>query len=72
MPLEADGSAAEMVVNTSAMDVLRRLPGVTEGNYRALMQAAGSHHISDHGVPEIRALQKQACKDLSEHWPWCA
>ena len=41
MPLEADGSAAETIVNTSAIDVLRRLPGVTEGNYRPLMQAAG-------------------------------
>ena len=41
VPLEADGTAAETIVNTSAIDVLRRLPGVTEGNYRPLMQAAG-------------------------------
>ena len=41
MPLEADGTAAETIVNTTAIDVLRRLPGVTEGNYRPLMQAAG-------------------------------
>ena len=41
VPLEADGSATETIVNTSAIDVLRRLPGVTEGNYRPLMKAAG-------------------------------
>lgn len=46
MPLEADGSAAETIVNTSAIDVLRRLPGVTEGNYRPLMQAAGESPVS--------------------------
>ena len=33
----------ETIVNTSAIDVLRRLPGVTEGNYRPLMKAAGKH-----------------------------
>ena len=42
VPLDAVSTAAETVVNTSAMDVLRRLPGVTEGNYRDLMQAAGA------------------------------
>ncbi len=41
VPLEADGSATETIVNVSAIDVLRRLPGVTEGNYRPLMKAAG-------------------------------
>ena len=42
LPLDAVGTATETVVNTSAVDVLRRLPGVTEGNYRDLMQAAGA------------------------------
>jgi hypothetical protein len=42
VPLDAVGTATETVVNTSAVDVLRRLPGVTEGNYRDLMQAAGA------------------------------
>ncbi len=46
MPLEVDGSATETIVNTSAMDVLRRLPGVTEGNYRPLMKAAGAPQIA--------------------------
>lgn len=36
------GAAAETVVNTAAVDLLRRLPGVTEGNFRALMNAADS------------------------------
>eukprot|EP00884_Botryococcus_braunii_P016193 jgi/Botrbrau1/3257/Bobra.174_1s0029.1 len=38
----AGGTAAETVVNTAAVDLLRRLPGVTEANFRAVMNAAGS------------------------------
>lgn len=44
--MDADGvppaAGTESVVNTAAIDVLRRLPGVTEANYRPLMAAAGS------------------------------
>ena len=29
-------------MNTTAVDMLRRLPGVTEGNFRQLITAAGS------------------------------
>ena len=52
VPLEADGSATETIVNVSAIDVLRRLPGVTEGNYRPLMKAAGesSGYVSAIGM----------------------
>ena len=32
----------ESVINQSAVDLLRRLPGVTEANFRPLMAAAGS------------------------------
>ena len=45
IPLDPDGmpdSQAEAVVNTAAVDMLRRLPGVTEANFRPLMQAADS------------------------------
>ncbi|KAL6779933.1 XPF1 [Auxenochlorella protothecoides x Auxenochlorella symbiontica] len=45
VPLEAgEGATAdrETLVNRPAMDVLRRLPGVTEGNLRPLMRAGGS------------------------------
>ncbi|KFM27610.1 DNA repair endonuclease UVH1 [Auxenochlorella protothecoides] len=45
VPLEAgEGAMAdrETLVNRPAMDVLRRLPGVTEGNLRPLMRAGGS------------------------------
>lgn len=45
VPLEGDGlpdGAAEAVINTTAVDVLRRLPGVTEANFRPLMNAASS------------------------------
>lgn len=38
-----DGSAGvEALVNTTAVDLLRRLPGVTEANFRQLITAAGS------------------------------
>lgn len=36
------GAAVETLINTAAIDVLRRLPGVTDANYRALMREAGS------------------------------
>lgn len=45
VPLEGDGlpdAAAEAVINTTAVDVLRRLPGVTEANFRPLINAASS------------------------------
>jgi DNA excision repair protein ERCC-4 len=32
----------ESVVNQAAIDLLRRLPGVTDANYRALMNGAAS------------------------------
>jgi DNA excision repair protein ERCC-4 len=40
----AGGGAApaEALVNQPAIDLLRRLPGVTEGNWRALVREAGS------------------------------
>jgi DNA excision repair protein ERCC-4 len=38
----AGGADAEAVVNQPALDVLRRLPGVTEANWRAVAAAAGS------------------------------
>jgi len=42
--LEADlGNAErETMVNNTAIDLLRRLPGVTDANYRPLMREAGS------------------------------
>jgi DNA excision repair protein ERCC-4 len=36
------GPVAESVINQTAIDLLRRLPGVTDANFRALMTAAGS------------------------------
>ena len=37
-----EGAAGETVINNTAVDLLRRLPGVGEGNYRSLMTAADS------------------------------
>ena len=34
--------ASETIVNQPAMDLLRRLPGVTDANFRPLMAAMGS------------------------------
>lgn len=42
VPDQGGGGGGEALVNTTAVDLLRRLPGVTEGNYRQLMAAAGS------------------------------
>ncbi|EFN55307.1 hypothetical protein CHLNCDRAFT_134272 [Chlorella variabilis] len=44
VPVEAEGAAAagEAVVNQAAIDLLRRLPGVTEANWRSLMREVGS------------------------------
>ena len=43
VPTPTDGGGGgEALINTTAVDILRRLPGVTEANYRQLMAAAGS------------------------------
>lgn len=38
----AGSQREEAVVNQAAIDLLRRLPGVTDANYRALMNGAAS------------------------------
>lgn len=35
-------TASETIINQPAMDLLRRLPGVTDANFRPLMAAMGS------------------------------
>jgi DNA excision repair protein ERCC-4 len=47
------GGGVESVVNQAAIDLLRRLPGVTDGNWRAVMREAGSL-AGLAGVPEGR------------------
>ena len=45
IPLDSEGlpdGTAEAVINTTAVDLLRRLPGVSEANYRPLMNAASN------------------------------
>lgn len=42
VPQEGEFGGNESVVNQAAIDLLRRLPGVTESNWRAIMQEAGS------------------------------
>ncbi len=43
MPLDGGNTGGgEALVNTTAIDILRRLPGVTEANYRSLITAADS------------------------------
>ena len=44
------------MVNTAAVDVLRRLPGVTEANLRPLMAAAGSlAGLAGLALPDLEA-----------------
>lgn len=46
----------ESVVNQAAIDLLRRLPGVTDANYRALMN----------GVANLAELATLSCERLEE------
>ena len=39
---QQEGQTQEAVLNAAAVDMLRQLPGVGEGNYRNLMAAASS------------------------------
>ena len=72
VPLDIDGmpdNAAEAVVNTAAVDLLRRLPGVTEANYRALMHATDSlAGLADLPSPQLEAVMggTAAAKKLRE------
>lgn len=40
--MPAAGAGMESIVNQPAIDMLRRLPGVSDANYRAIMREAGS------------------------------
>ena len=44
------------MINQSAVDLLRRLPGVTDANYRALMN----------GVSSLAELARLSCERLEE------
>jgi DNA excision repair protein ERCC-4 len=48
--------AEEPVVNQAAIDLLRRLPGVTDANYRALMN----------GVSSLAELATVSCERLEQ------
>jgi DNA excision repair protein ERCC-4 len=48
-------------VNQAAVDLLRKLPGVTEANHRALMAAAGSlAGLADMALPQLEAAMGSA------------
>ncbi|KAG1666398.1 hypothetical protein FOA52_006507 [Chlamydomonas sp. UWO 241] len=67
--LPPDGAAAaEAVVNTAGQDLLRRLPGITDGNFRAIMAAAGSlAGLADLGLSELEtAMGPRGAKMLHE------
>lgn len=56
-------------VNQSAIDVLRRLPGVTDANFRPLMAAAGSlAGLADLPLERLEAIMggHQSAKKLRE------
>lgn len=59
----------EAVVNTAAVDLLRRLPGVTESNYRSLMHATESlAGLADMPLTQLEAVMggAAAAKKLRE------
>ena len=60
----------ESVINQSAVDVLRRLPGVTEANFRPLMAAAGSlAGLADMSLPDLAtAMGSQAGARRLRDW----
>ncbi|GAX84863.1 hypothetical protein CEUSTIGMA_g12284.t1 [Chlamydomonas eustigma] len=54
--MQPGGSPLELVVNQSAQDLIRKLPGVTEANFRPLMTAMGSlRALADASIEEIEA-----------------
>jgi DNA excision repair protein ERCC-4 len=69
----ADAAATggvESVINQSAVDLLRRLPGVTEANFRPLMAAAGSlAGLADMALPDLAtAMGSQASARKLREW----
>jgi DNA excision repair protein ERCC-4 len=57
-------------VNTAAIDVLRRLPGVSEANFRPLMAAAGSLNcLADLSLEELaKAMGSKAAAKKLRDW----
>ncbi|KAK9857610.1 hypothetical protein WJX84_003319 [Apatococcus fuscideae] len=72
IPVGPDGmpdTGAEAVVNQSAVDVLRRLPGVSDANYRGLMHAAPSlAQLAALSLTQLEAAMegRQAAKKLHD------
>ncbi len=62
-------AGTEAVVNQSAVDVLRRLPGVSDANYRGLMHAAPSlADLASLTLAQLEAAMdgRQAAKKLHD------
>ena len=72
MPVGPDGmpdAGTEAVVNQAAVDVLRRLPGVSDANYRGLMHAVPSlAHLAVLSLAELETAMdgRQAAKKLHD------
>lgn len=55
VPQQQSGAAQETVTNLTAVEMLRQLPGVGDGNYRTLMAAAGSlAGLAEMGMDELQ------------------
>lgn len=51
------GEGGEAVLNQAAIDLLRKLPGVTDANYRPLMAGLGSlSALADASLEQLEAL----------------
>lgn len=61
-PMGADGrpggpATAEAAVNQSAIELLRKLPGVTEANYRGIMAACGNlRELADTPLEKLEVI----------------
>ena len=72
IPVGPDGmpdAGTEAVVNQSAVDVLRRLPGVSDANYRGLMHVAPSlAQLASLTLTQLEAAMegRQAAKKLHD------
>lgn len=65
LPVGADGRVAaqgsEAVVNQSAVEMLRKLPGVSDANYRALLAACNSlAELADMPLSQLEAVMGSA------------
>jgi ERCC4-type nuclease len=57
LPPDSSNQREESVVNQAAIDLLRRLPGVTDANYRGLLSGVNSlAELADASLPRLQEM----------------